>query len=67
LQAREGKGGSIQIAKEGPVRLYCLADDIAEENDVSGAEPARATSLRRLWEEWAAELPDPHWHPVPVK
>ena len=67
LQAREGKGGSIQIAKEGPVRLYCLADDIAEENDISGAEPPRAAALRRLWEAWAAELPEPHWHPAPVE
>jgi len=67
VQAREGKGGSIQIAKEGPVRLYCLADDMTEQNDLSGAEPPRAAALRRLWGAWAAELPVPHWHPAPVK
>lgn len=65
LQAREAKGGTIQIAKEGPVRLFNLADDIAEMNDLSGSMPEKVDELLRLWKEWSDELPEPAWQPRP--
>lgn len=42
LQDREGRGGTIQIAKEGPVRLFNLAADRSEENDLIEAHPEKA-------------------------
>jgi hypothetical protein len=35
VQTREGKGGSIQIAKVGPVRLYDRSEDVAEQKDLA--------------------------------
>ena len=67
LQAREGKGGTIQIAKQGPVRLYDLASDIAEENDLAAKRPEKVDELRRRWESWNAKLPNPSWKPRPIE
>jgi len=66
LQAREEKGGSIQIAKEGPTRLFNLSEDISEEQDQAAAKPEHARMLWEMWETWAKELPEPAWHPMPV-
>ncbi|MEM8952618.1 MAG: sulfatase-like hydrolase/transferase [Verrucomicrobiota bacterium] len=67
LQAREGKTGSIQIAEEGPMRLFYLGEDLSEERDLAGERPAHAAKLRRHWEAWAEQLSEPRWLPVPVE
>ncbi|QGJ71966.1 Hypothetical protein PBC10988_36790 [Planctomycetales bacterium 10988] len=67
LQAREASGGTIQIANTGPVRLFNLDEDIGEENDLTAKNPEKAEELRRLWEAWAAELPEPSWQPKPLE
>ncbi len=66
LQAREERGGSIQIAKEGPPRLYHLSEDISEEWDLAQERPNHLQKLQGMWQAWAAELPEPHWLPTPV-
>lgn len=63
VQSREGRGGSIQIAKTGPPRLFNLKQDAAEKDDVSGAHPEKAAELQHLWEQWNQQLPEPSWHP----
>lgn len=64
LQAREGKTGSIQIAAEGPVRLFNLKEDISEENDLAADNPEVVKELQAKWDEWAAQLPEPAWYPA---
>ncbi|MEM1444371.1 MAG: sulfatase-like hydrolase/transferase, partial [Verrucomicrobiota bacterium] len=64
LQAREAKGGNIQIANEGPLRLFQLSDDIGEAKDLQPENGGRAGKLRADWERWNAELPEPFWRPV---
>lgn len=67
LQAREGKGGSIQIAKEGPIRLFNIKEDISEKNDQAAAKPNHVAKLHRQWKAWATGLPEPKWFPKPVE
>jgi len=67
VQSREGRGGNIQIAKEGPVRLFNLREDLAEKNDLAAAQPDRVVELRRRWDQWNAPLPEPAWKPDPTK
>ena len=38
-----------------------VADIVVEERR---REVVRAAALRQLWQEWAAELPEPHWQPI---
>ncbi|MEO0447770.1 MAG: sulfatase-like hydrolase/transferase, partial [Verrucomicrobiota bacterium] len=66
LQAREGKGGNIQIAKEGPIRLFHLGDDPEEANDLFRQEGQIVQELSQLWDTWAERLPEPRWLPFPV-
>lgn len=63
LQAREGRGGTIQIAKEGPVRLFNLKEDKEEKNDLIRSYPEKAAELQSLWNTWEQQLPDPFWLP----
>ena len=63
VQAREGRGGSIQIAKAGPVRLFHLKEDIAEQNDFAASHPEKVAELRQLWNRWNQQLPEPAWKP----
>ncbi len=65
LQSREGKGGNIQIANTGPVRLYNLTDDIAEETDLAPTHPDKVKELQDLWNAWDQQLPEPKWRPNP--
>jgi len=64
LQAREEKGGNIQIAREGPVRLFHLEEDVGEENDLSSSRPEKVRELQEAWDRWNALLPEPSWKPV---
>ncbi len=67
VQGREGRGGSIQIAREGPMRLFNLKEDIAEQNDLAASHPEKVAELRQLWEQWNDQLPEPAWKPGPAK
>lgn len=66
LQAREARGGDIQIAKVGPVRLFHLENDMAEEDDLAPGIPDKVESLQKRWEDWNATLPEPSWRPRPI-
>ncbi len=52
----DGKKGGIN-----PARLYNLADDIGETNDLSAKEPARVKELQAAWNEWNKGNIDPLW------
>ena len=45
----------------GPWRLFNLATDVAEANDLAGAEPARLESLTKRWEEWNSQQQSARW------
>ncbi len=45
----------------GPWRLFNLATDVAEANDLAGAEPARLESLTKRWEEWNSQQQAARW------
>jgi arylsulfatase A-like enzyme len=64
VQAREERGGSIQIAKAGPWRLYNLRQDPAEQNDLIAKQPDKARKLTQLWEKWNTQLPTTAWQPT---
>ena len=66
VQARETRGGSIQIANEGPIRLFNLREDPGEANDLAPAHPEKAGELREIWEQWSSRLPEPYWYPRPT-
>lgn len=42
-----------------PARLYNLAADIGESNDLAATEPARLQQLQAAWDAWNAQLPEP--------
>ena len=42
-------------------KLYNLADDIGETNDLSSAMPERAQELQAAWDAWNATLAKPLW------
>ena len=67
LKAREARGGNIQIANTGPIRLFNLDTDISERNDLAGSMRQKAENLQRRWEAWNATLPEPSWHPQPIE
>jgi arylsulfatase A-like enzyme len=46
-----------------PPRLYNLARDLGEHEDLATAHPEKVAELLGLWNSWAAELKEPLWHP----
>jgi len=44
-------------------RLYNLARDIGETEDLSGANPQKVAELENLWKDWASQLKEPLWRP----
>lgn len=42
-----------------PARLYNLAADIGESNDLAATEPARLQQLQAAWDAWNTQLPEP--------
>lgn len=42
-------------------KLYHLADDVGERNDLAGKMPGKARELETLWKRWDAELAKPLW------
>ena len=51
-----GAAGTVTTAK-----LYHLAQDIGETNDLFAKEPARAKELEELWQRWNSQLAKPLW------
>jgi arylsulfatase A-like enzyme len=52
-----------QRGKVTPVKLYNLAADIGESQDLAGKEPDKRKQLKSLWQEWNATLAKPLWGP----
>lgn len=52
---RQGDYKLIQAPKEEVWRLYNLAADIGESNDLASAGPDRARAMRARWEAWRAD------------
>jgi len=51
--------GDLKLVSAKPGRapeLYDLATDLSEEHDLAAAQPAKATELKRLWDEWNTSL-----------
>ncbi|AGA24979.1 sulfatase [Singulisphaera acidiphila] len=46
-----------------PFRLYNLAKDIGETNDLSTENPDKAKELLAAWEDWSGQLARPLWGP----
>ncbi|MCS6850227.1 MAG: sulfatase [Gemmataceae bacterium] len=44
-----------------PARLYNLAEDIGEANDLASARPEKVKELQALWDQWNAQLAKPLW------
>jgi uncharacterized protein (TIGR03437 family) len=42
---------------DGALRLYDLAADVGERNDVAAAQPGRLNELKMLYDQWNAQLP----------
>jgi arylsulfatase A-like enzyme len=45
-------------------RLYNLARDLGEKEDLATAHPEKVAELQSLWNSWAAELKEPLWRPA---
>ena len=45
-------------------RLYNLADDIGEKEDLAARNPQKVQELHNLWSRWSDKLADPLWGPV---
>ena len=45
-------------------RLYNLARDLGEKEDLATAHPEKALELQGLWNSWAAQLKEPLWRPA---
>jgi arylsulfatase A-like enzyme len=50
-------------AKVTEPRLYNLARDVNESNDLATAQPEKVAELQGLWNSWAAQLKAPLWGP----
>jgi arylsulfatase A-like enzyme len=46
-----------------PLRLYNLAQDLGESQDLSEHFPETVSALNRAWQEWDAQLAKPLWGP----
>jgi arylsulfatase A-like enzyme len=47
-----------------PPRLYNLAADIGESNDLAAVQPEKLGQLQDLWNAWNAQLVEPLWGPI---
>ena len=44
-----------------PAKLYNLAEDIGESNDLTGKQADKVKELEKVWQEWNATLVKPLW------
>jgi arylsulfatase A-like enzyme len=52
--------------KATPMKLYNLADDIGETNDLAAKMPEKVKELDAVWQKWNAQLARPLWGPGAV-
>ena len=45
----------------GPWRLFNLAADVGEANDLAEKDPAHLATLVKRWEEWNSQQQAPRW------
>ncbi len=57
------KSNAQSRAKVTQPRLYNLARDLHESNDLAAAHPQKVEELQGLWNSWAAQLKEPLWGP----
>jgi arylsulfatase A-like enzyme len=57
---RYGSNATLAASEMTP-KLYNLAKDIGESNDLSAQEPERMKDLQAAWDKWNAELAKPLW------
>ncbi len=50
-------------AKVTQPRLYNLARDVGEKEDLAAVRPEKVAELQSLWNSWAAQLKEPLWRP----
>ena len=55
-RAIRSDGWKLVALKDEPWRLYNLAKDRTETNDLAAKFPARVQSMNRAWEQWAKEV-----------
>ena len=46
-----------------PAKLYNLAQDIGEANDLAAKQPDKLKELEAVWQKWNAQLAQPLWGP----
>jgi arylsulfatase A-like enzyme len=51
-------GGAGRVT---PARLYNLARDVGEANDLAAKEPERARELEAAWQKWSEQMARPRW------
>ncbi len=58
---RQGDWKLIKGHIDQPPRLYNLAKDLGEQNDLAAAEPARVQAMQTRWNTWNAGNEKPRW------
>lgn len=58
---RQGDWKLIKGHVAQPVRLYHLAKDVGEKEDLAAQEPQRVRELQALWDTWNAQNEAPRW------
>jgi len=59
--ARSNARAGVRVT---PARLYNLARDPGETNDLAASHPEKVEELLAAWRSWDAQLPDPAWGPT---
>jgi arylsulfatase A-like enzyme len=58
---RQGDWKLVKAGIDDPVRLFNLAADLGEQNDLAAKEPEKAKQLQALWDKWNAGNESPRW------
>ena len=58
---REGDWKLVKPSLEDAPKLFNLADDPGEANDLAAAQPERVKQLQALWDAWNAQNEPPRW------
>ncbi len=63
--AKQGSFQPLSLIVESAPKLFNLAEDPGETNDLSARHPEKARALRAAWNEWSAVQAAPAWPPIP--
>jgi arylsulfatase A-like enzyme len=61
----DGVVGQGRRAAASPTKLYNLARDIGEAEDLAAKQPDRAKELEAVWQKWSAQMAKPLWGQAP--